>query len=90
MSKPRPWWTTYPKELWSAEDRRAARKAGVVVPPLPQPDVDPAVRPLAEQAGPKEIPMSLHGDPGRSEAARRRLAERADRALAAWGIRSRR
>jgi hypothetical protein len=87
MSRPRPWWTTYPKELWSAENRRAARKAGVVLPPLPQPaDIDQPIRPLVPH-GQLEVAISLYGDPGRNAAERRRRA--ANEVLAKAGLRPR-
>ena len=85
MSRPKPWWTTYPRELWSPADWRAARKAGVV-PPLPAPDFD-VVRPLA--SGPPEaaLPGGLYGgDPDRDAERRRR---RVDQMLEARGVRPR-
>lgn len=73
MSKPRPWWETYPRKYWSAEDRRAARKAGVL-PPLPQPDVDRAIGPLVHAAPEAVLPGGLYGggDRARHDTERRR------------------
>ena len=48
MRKPRPWWETYPREYRTATDLAAAREAGVV-PPLPEPHIDPALMLLAER-----------------------------------------
>jgi hypothetical protein len=64
----RPWWETHPKSLWTAEDWRAARRAGVV-PPLPGEVVDPAVKLLAEST-----PKLSWGPPADPADARRRAA----------------
>jgi hypothetical protein len=65
MSKPRPWWETHPRKYWSAEDRRAARKAGVLPPP-PQPDVHAAIRPLVPSQPHASLPGGLYGGDDRA------------------------
>jgi hypothetical protein len=88
MSKPRPWWETYPRKYWTIDDRRAAHKAGVVVPPLPPPDVDPAIALIAATT-PKlaSLPGGLDGDPNHArDVARRR---RVDALLEKHGIQPR-
>ena len=88
MSKPRPWWETYPRKYWSAEDRRAARKAGAL-PPSPQPDVYAPIRPLVHAPPEAVLPGGLYGgdDRARRDTERRR---RADTVLEAHGLRPRR
>ncbi len=78
----RPWWQSHPKALWSAEDWRAARKAGVVPPPV---DLDPTERLLAQQAAAGG--KISWGPPASPADARRREA---DRALEKAGLRPRR
>jgi hypothetical protein len=77
----RPWWETHPKSLWTAEDWRAARRAGVV-PPLRGDVVDPAVRLLSEG-----VPKIAWGPPADPADARRREA---DRVLEQAGLKPRR
>ena len=46
----RPWYETYPRKYWAAEDHRAARKAGV---PSPRQPVDLGdIKPLASSVQP--------------------------------------
>lgn len=75
MTKPRPWWETYPKEYWTAAEWREARKRGVV-PPLPRPRVDPLERLEAERAragqSAPSLPGGLWGDPEAQRANERR------------------
>lgn len=82
MSRPkRRWWDTQPKEYWTAEDWRAARKA-TVVPPLPEPPLDPEIRLYYERA-PKPVSIPYTGtarasDGGRQTRCSRRSACPAD------------
>lgn len=86
MRKPRLWWETHPKELWTAADWRAARKAGVV-PPLRKPHIDPALKLLAEQMPSLATrPGGLYGKPDRSGERRRA----ADDVLEKFGVKPRR
>jgi hypothetical protein len=83
----RPWWTTYPRQYWQAEDWAAARKAGVVPPAkaeLQLPDLT-GERLLNEMAsgGPK---VSWGPTPDPADARRRR----ADQLLEDRGLRPRR
>ena len=87
MTRPKPWWTTYPRKHWTAEGWRAARKAGVVPPP-PQPDLDPAIALLA-MTTPKAatLPGGLWGDPEANRDAERR--RKANQVLEKHGLRPR-
>ena len=85
MRKPRPWWETYPGEYWTAEDWKAARKAGVV-PPLPELHIDPAMKLAYESSAKTAVIGGLYA--GTDSAGERR--SKADAALAAHGIRPRR
>jgi hypothetical protein len=88
MSKPlsRPW-EYLPRKDWTAEDYRAARKAGWL-PPLPQPNFDQPIKPL--HAEPEAVlPGGLYGgdDRARRDTERRRQA---DAVLQKHGLRPRR
>lgn len=73
------------EKYWTAEDARAARKAGAL-PSLPEPDIDPAAR-LEYERTPKPVAIGLYGDERERRASE--LRKKANEVLEKAGLRRR-